>query len=219
MGKKKDSQSSEKDVSKIMEVKIGTQIWSALNLNTTNFSNGEPIANAKTLKQWEKATEKRTAAWCSYKNSEENAKKYGNLYNWYALNDARGLAPKGWRVPTSDDFNELYEFLRENGGNIIGKLKSKNSWISDDGYSTEEEVNGTDDYGFCALPGGFIQESGDFMDLGIKAFFWTSEETHKFNAKSLHILNGNANCEDNTTDIFQLNRKSDGLSIRLIKES
>jgi uncharacterized protein (TIGR02145 family) len=74
----------------------------------------------------EKGWKKRSTAWCYYENVPENVKEYGKLYNWFAVNDKRGLAPKGWNVPTYDEWFGLYEFL---GGGIIAgyKIKSNNS--------------------------------------------------------------------------------------------
>jgi uncharacterized protein (TIGR02145 family) len=52
-----------------------------------------------------------TGAWCYYENDAKNGVKYGKLYNWYAVNDARGLAPAGWHVPTDYEWEVLSTFL------------------------------------------------------------------------------------------------------------
>lgn len=126
-------------------VKIGAQIWMAENLNTDTFSNGEVIQQARTSEEWHMAGLKRQPAWCYYKNKQRYGAKYGKLYNWFALNDPRGLAPQGWRIPTEEDWKELGAHL---GGDTIAglKLKTKHGWKQNGGGSNESNFN--------AMPGG-----------------------------------------------------------------
>jgi len=86
---------------------IGDQVWMAANLNTDKFANGDQIPEAKSEKAWIEACTKKQAAWCYFENKSKNGKIYGKLYNWYAVNDPRGLAPKGWRIPTAEDVEKL----------------------------------------------------------------------------------------------------------------
>ncbi len=79
----------------------------ATNLNTDKFANGDPIPEAKSEKAWIDACEKKQAAWCYFENKSKNGEIYGQLYNWYAVNDPRDLAPKGWRIPTAEDVEKL----------------------------------------------------------------------------------------------------------------
>jgi len=81
-------------------VVIGSQTWMAENLNVSHFLNGDPIPHVQTNEEWLKAAENRRPAWCYYNNDPVNGKKYGKLYNWFAVNDSRGLAPPGWHIPT-----------------------------------------------------------------------------------------------------------------------
>ena len=116
----------------IKQVKIGTQTWMGQNLNVDRFRNGDPIPEAKTNEEWQKAIENKQPAWCYYGNSVANGVKYGKLYNWFAVNDPRGLAPAGWHVPTKDEWFILINYL--GGYKIAGtKLKSTSGYIS---YST-----------------------------------------------------------------------------------
>jgi len=80
-------------------VNIGTQTWMAKNLNVSIFANGDPIPEVKTNEEWKKAAEEKKPAWCYYENDPANGAIYGKLYNWYAVSDPRGLAPKGWHIP------------------------------------------------------------------------------------------------------------------------
>ena len=116
----------------IKQVKIGTQTWMGQNLNVDRFRNGDPIPEAKTNEEWQKAIENQQPAWCYYGNSVANGVKYGKLYNWFAVNDSRGLAPSGWHVPTRDEWFVLINYL--GGYKVAGtKLKSTSGYTS---YST-----------------------------------------------------------------------------------
>jgi uncharacterized protein (TIGR02145 family) len=95
----------------IKEIKVGNQIWMAENLNVVNFSNGNPIPQAQSDEEWVKACEEGRPAWCyfysEYNNHENAEEEYGILYNWYAVIDPRGLAPKGWHTPTLEEWVQL----------------------------------------------------------------------------------------------------------------
>jgi hypothetical protein len=88
-------------------VTIGTQEWMTKNLDVSTFRNGDPIPEAKTNEEWKKAGEVGQPAWCYYDNDPANGANYGKLYNWYAVNDSRGLAPEGYRIPSFIDFDKL----------------------------------------------------------------------------------------------------------------
>ncbi len=109
------------------EVKIGKQVWMIKNLDVDTFRNGDAIPEAKTDEEWVRAGEESKPAWCYYENDPKNGKKYGKLYNWYAVVDPRGLAPKGWHIPSDAEWSSLINYL---GGNEIAgkKMKSKHGW-------------------------------------------------------------------------------------------
>jgi len=77
--------------------------WMEENLNTDVYRNGDSIPEVKDPEEWKKL---KTGAWCYYNNDAENGKKYGRLYNWYAITDPRGLTPKGWHIPSKNEFEE-----------------------------------------------------------------------------------------------------------------
>ncbi|HPQ35198.1 MAG TPA: fibrobacter succinogenes major paralogous domain-containing protein [Tenuifilaceae bacterium] len=149
-------------------VKIGKQVWMAKNLDVAHFRNGDPILHAKTNKEWKAADEQGKPAWCYYNNAnKKNGEKYGKLYNWYAVNDPRGLAPEGWHVPTDEEWQELIDFA--GGEDDAGtKLKAKSGW--------DANGNGTDEYGFSALPGGYREDDGEFYNIGYSGYWWSSTE-------------------------------------------
>jgi len=139
--------------------------WASKNLDVDHFRNGDKIPEAKTLSYFQLAGESETPAWCYYDNSPVNGKVYGKLYNWYAVNDPRGLAPKGYHIPTNDEWTDLENLLGEDAGL---KLKSKNGW--------DESGNGIDLIGFNALPGGYKQDGGFFDGIGAYSFFWSATQ-------------------------------------------
>jgi len=103
---------------KAKDVKIGTQIWSNKNLDVSTYRNGDPIPEVQDKTAWANLT---TGAWCFG--------EYGKLYNWYAVNDPRGLAPNGYHIPTDAEWTILTDYL---GGEKIAckKMKSTNGWPS-----------------------------------------------------------------------------------------
>ena len=158
-------------------VKIGDQVWMVENLKVTRYRNGDPIPNVTDNSEGANLT---TGARCAYNNDNNNVATYGLLYNWHAVNDARGLAPAGWRVPTDADWKELEMFLGMSqseaddtgyrGSDEGGKLKEAGTthWASPNTGATNES-------GFAALPGGYRNsESGSFRDLGLFGYWWSS---------------------------------------------
>ena len=77
------------------------------NLDVREFRNLDPIMEAKTDEEWIRAGEQGIPAWCYYDNDSANNELYGKLYNWHAVNDKRGLAPEGYRVPTIKELDDL----------------------------------------------------------------------------------------------------------------
>lgn len=176
-------------------VVIGTQTWMAENLNVDRFKNGDQIPEAKTNDEWKKASENKQPAWCYLFNDPSNGQKFGKLYNWYAVNDPRGLAPEGYYIPTSHDWFLFEEYLGEDVSKLI---KSKYGWDSYgcqecDGKSDELKINcssckgepknstrpfsgnGTNSSGFNALPGSLRWSDGDFfLKTGMTGQWWTS---------------------------------------------
>ena len=168
-------------------IKIGNQEWMTINLDVDRFRNGDLIHQIKSDKEWENAGENGQPAWCYYDNDPENGKKYGKLYNWFAVNDPRGLAPEGWHVPSDEEWTILVEFL---GGNDIAvhKMKSVGSWEDwEDEVGEFQNGNGDNSSGFNGLPGGFRFSHGSFFNIRNFAFFWSATE-YEFNTAWLRFL-------------------------------
>ncbi|MBM3421810.1 MAG: fibrobacter succinogenes major paralogous domain-containing protein [Chlorobi bacterium] len=152
-------------------VSIGNRIWTAENLNVTRYRNGDPIPEVRDPEEWSKL---KTGAWCRYENSEDNGKTYGRLYNWYAVNDPRGLAPEGWRVATDEDWAALSEAL--GGDNVAGgRIKAARLWQQSDSEAGKS--------GFELLPAGARRDTdGAFVLQGEYSRLWSSTETDSIRA-------------------------------------
>jgi uncharacterized protein (TIGR02145 family) len=155
----------------IKEVKIGDQIWMAENLNVDKFKNGDAIPEAKTKEEWKAANKSEQPAWCYHSNISSNGTKYGKLYNWYAVNDPRGLAPEGWHIPSKSEFSKLSNYLYD----FVGKkLKSKSGWRTED--LLQNSGDGSNAVGFNGLPAGDRDFSGAWGAIGNSANWWTTSE-------------------------------------------
>ena len=180
------------------DVKIGEQTWMVTNLNVTNFRNGDSIPQARTVDEWNLARQNQTPAWCNY--NDEDSK----WYNWYAVNDPRGLAPEGWHIPSDAEWTQLVEFLG-GGKSAIAKLKSTDRW-------DPKEV-GTNESGFSAKPDGAFDGTWEFScGIGVLAEWWTSTEASPENAWSWSISS------DSTINHSSKSTKDRGISVRCIKD-
>jgi uncharacterized protein (TIGR02145 family) len=151
----------------IASVIIGKQEWMTKNLNVDKFLNGDTIPHAKTAEEWTQAAYNREPAFCYYNNDPANGEKYGKLYNWYAVNDPRGLAPKGWHIPSDTEWTQLTDYL--GGEDAAGsKMKSASGW--------KDNGNGLNSSGFSGLPGGSRDYEGTFEDVYICGCWWSSTE-------------------------------------------
>lgn len=182
-----------------ISVKIGSQVWTAKDLAVTHYRNGDPIPYVTDLAAWSNLT---TGAYCIFSNSIY----YGYLYNWYAVNDPRGLAPVGSHVPTDADWTTLTNYL---GGESVagGKLKCDIYhfwWDPNTGANNES--------GFYAIAGGYRNSSGVFRNAGYNGYWWTATQVATDTAK-YRCLSYNSNAV--------LNLGSDirwGFSVRCLKD-
>jgi uncharacterized protein (TIGR02145 family) len=197
-------------------IKIGNQEWMTRNLDVDRFRNGDFIPHIESDKEWEKAGEKAQPAWCYYDNNPENGNKYGKLYNWYAVNDSRGLAPEGWHVPSDDEWTSLVEYL--NGKDIAGhKMKSFEGWEEwEDNYG-EIHGNGDNSSGFNAFPGGYRSDDDSFNLVRSTAFFWSATENDGSNAWNRYLSHGNGIVRRGIYGNYDLN-KSVGASVRCLRD-
>jgi uncharacterized protein (TIGR02145 family) len=136
------------------------------NLNVSTFRNGDPIPEVKSDEEWKRAGENQQPAWCYYNNDPANGAKYGKLYNWFAVNDPRGLAPTGYHIPSDQEWTALTTYL---GDTLAGTaMKSTNGWNEND--------NGTNSSGFSGFPGGHRAAFGLDVFIGLDGYWWSSTE-------------------------------------------
>jgi uncharacterized protein (TIGR02145 family) len=160
------------------EIVIGTQTWMCKNLDVSTYRNGDTIPQVTDSLAW---TNLKTGAWCYYNNDPAMGAIYGKLYNWYAVNDPRGLMPAGWHIPSYEEWKALYSYL---GGGLHagGKLKEVGTahWLSPNDGATDE-------VGFTALPGGERLSNGTFELIGAYGFWWSSTKNYNIYAWYMYL--------------------------------
>jgi uncharacterized protein (TIGR02145 family) len=178
-----------RDDKKYPVIKIGGKTWMAENLNYNTYQN---YNNGKTAGY----------DWC-YKDNESNCAKYGRLYDW---NTAQSACPAGWHLPSRKEWGLLAVIAGGtgtfgDGGNAGTKLKSRSGWSG---------WNGTDDYGFSALPGGGRNTDGSFLNAGYGGYWWTATENGSGDAYGRYMY-------DDSDRVSEGNRgKDNGFSVRCV---
>ena len=182
-------------------VKIGNQVWMAENLNLDHYRNGDPIPEVKDAEKWSQLN---SGAWCYYNNDIANGKVYGKLYNWYAVNDERGLCPNGWHVPSDDELIVLENYL---GGDEVagGKMKSSTGWNA-------PNTGATNSSGFTGLPGGYRSYDGTYYGVGANGIWWSSTEGDSTSAWYRKLSYSLSDVYRNYTS------KQNGFSVRCVRD-
>jgi uncharacterized protein (TIGR02145 family) len=162
---------SDIDLNTYNTVTIGSQCWITENLKTSRYRNGDLIPIVTGNSDWSGL---RTGGRSWYNNDSTTYENpYGNLYNWYAVADSRGLCPEGWDVPSLDDWNTLISSL--GGTNVAsGKMKSTGTDYWNNPNAASNESN------FSAFPGGYRVHDGSFLQINQSAWFWTSSVNGSF---------------------------------------
>jgi uncharacterized protein (TIGR02145 family) len=150
------------------QVRIGTQVWMKKNLDVTHYRNGDRIPKVEDPTKWAGLHK---GAWCWYNNDSAIGAVYGRLYNWYAVNDPRGLAPTGWHIPSIGEWDTLSTYLGDNAG---GQLKDTGTIEAGTGLWYAPNFHATNKTRFTALPAGYRYDSGRFGGIGYFAEWWTS---------------------------------------------
>lgn len=202
-------------------VTIRAQVWMSENLKTDTFRNGDLILHAQSSEEWINAGKNKQPAWCYYQSyvsdclvTDEDKRKYGKLYNWYAFKDARGLAPVGWHIPSKEEWVKLVDYLGDSKKAAI-KMRLAKEWSWSD--------KGTNSSGFNALPGGY---RNDYYFIGFKILsaWWCSNEEgtdlkYPVNASIDYYHRTNHYYFDFGRDgINSHYQYQDGLSVRCIKD-
>jgi uncharacterized protein (TIGR02145 family) len=173
-------------------VTIGTQTWMTSNLRVTHYRDGSSITNVTDDTTWDGF---KTGAWCDMSNSAANGTIYGHLYNWYAVNDSRNIAPLGWHVPTITEWTTLITYL--GGGSLAGVKLTE--------------------LGFSPLKGGCRGYLGSFVLLGFSGSWWsaTRDAQDASGAWDISIGSGGVNKMNIESDMAM----RQGESVRCIRDN
>jgi len=183
---------------------IGNQEWMAENLRVTHFQDGSKVPIVLNNNSWSNLT---SAAMCWYDNdSLIKGQVYGALYNWYAIIDSRKLCPKGWHIPTDQEWTILADYLGDIH-TVGGKMKEAGTqhWY-------EASPGADNSSGFTALPAGLRNLYGISTALGSNAFFWTSTNKDATTSWVRAIGYGSDKL------FVDASPKNNGLSVRCIKD-
>ena len=204
-------------------VQIGEQVWMRTNLRTRHFRDGSEINNGYYYNAPHCFSPEFLPSadfgdsYCHFWNNNEK-KVYGLLYNWYAVDDQRGLCPEGWHVPSDVEWNQLEEYVESqwcyNDYSVAKALASQYGWVSsnewcDPGYHPEKN-NAS---GFGAVPAGRCRRSS-FLGAGYNAHFWSATQYSGGYAYYRGLDNGNAYVSRGDYDLDKYN----GFSVRCLRD-
>lgn len=183
---------------------ICCDLWMTENLDVSTYSNGDPIPKVTDAATWAGLT---TGAYCYYDNdSTTYAAAYGKLYNWYAVNDSRGLAPLGWHIPTDFEWTTL--------GACLGGVGVAGGHMKETGTThwTTPNTGATNHSGFTGLPGGRRNDAGAFTAVGNNGYWWSYTDISTDSAWN-RLLNYNNDNLDSSND-----NKRFGFSVRCLRD-
>ncbi len=201
-------------------VRIGNQVWTVENLRTAKLNEGTPIPLVVDNTTWETLT---SPAYCYYNNTTnaDSITKFGALYNWHAVSTGK-LAPTGWHVPDSSDWNELSNYLIANGynwdetisGNKIGKsMAAKTDWLSaGEQGDVGNDLSSNNSSGFSALPGGYRTDQGSSTYIGYYGYWWSTTKIDTSFIYGFHLYFDYYSLVRSTYD------KESGFSVRLVRD-
>jgi len=201
-------------------IQIGEQLWMAENLKVTHYRDGSEIQYVQSESSepdvWENLS---TGAYSYYEDDPSNLNTYGNLYNWYTVDDSRGLCMEGWHVPSDEEWTDLITYLDVDAGPDVygtqsyiagGKMKEEglDHWYSPNTGATNES-------GFTAFPAGIrygFYGNGSYVNMGHSGYFWSSSELYGSYAWHRRLISLNSSV--GRYDYF----KQTGFSIRCLRD-
>jgi uncharacterized protein (TIGR02145 family) len=193
-------------------VEIGGQCWFAENLKVDHYRNGDSIPVITNSSLWSTTS---TGACIDYNLVAQNSELYGKLYNWFVVNDSRGICPVGWHVPSDCDWMYLENFLGMSltsqlsngfrGSNQGGQLKQVANW-------SVPNVGATNSTAFQAVPGGYRSFNGLFLNQGELTFWWTSTQSDTYFSIYRRLSNSSASISRGSFN------KRLGFSLRCVRD-
>ena len=186
-------------------VRIGDQCWFAENLRTEEYNNGDMIPANLSDSEWGSTPSGAVAAYDeAFTETLETPYEvtFGLLYNWYAVDDARGLCPSGWHVPTDGEWTAMMNFLGITS--VAWKMKAKLGWA--------KRGNGSNTSGFSGLPGGYRFNLGSFGGAGSEGYWWSSSMSYP-SAWSRFLITSSRDIGRNNDDLRY------GFSVRCVRDA
>jgi uncharacterized protein (TIGR02145 family) len=195
-------------------ITIGNQIWMAKNLDVDHYRNGDFIPQVTNAVEWINLT---TDAWSYYEFDSAMGAIYGKLYNWYAVNDPRRLAPTGWHVPSDPEWKilELYLGMKQTQADTVAwRGMDEGGKLKETGTSHWQIYNSgaTNESGFSALPGGYHSHDGP-SSISSDGYWWTSTEKFTNYPWYRSLRNYYSNI------LRSYESKGNGFSVRCIKDN
>jgi uncharacterized protein (TIGR02145 family) len=190
-------------------VTIGSQCWMQENLKVSKYRDGTVIPQVTDPTEWANLT---TGAYFYVLSQCNGQQTYEKFYNWYAVNDPRGLAPEGWHIPNNTEWNTLTTFLG-GGYNAANAMKNIN-WTHDTPFHLNHDgiFPMTNSSGFTALQRGVMNSNGTFYE-NCSGIWWSSIEGNVVNANSFSMFHGWSDPLYNGT-----RDKRFGLTVRCVKD-
>jgi len=191
-------------------VMIEDQCWMAENLKTERYRNGDTIPTGLSNAAWEATT---SGAAAVFDEIPANKATYGLLYNWYAVNDVRGICPDGWKVPSEEEWKTLTDTLGGTGS-AGGAMKTTGTYVTGTGLWTNPNFGATNSSGFSGLPVGLRLPNGNFGSFSHYGNWWTATESEfsTDNAWRRALYHGDRTVYRNHV------KKEVGFSVRCLKE-
>lgn len=208
-------------------VKVGAQVWMRENLRTALATDGTPLLTGLSKDKWQDL--KKEPAVCYYNNEEASRTKQGGLYNWHAVVGERGLAPKGWLVPSVAHWEDLMKYLDPKGAMTYDDevaslsaeggalIKSVDLWKSPPAGGGKQVLSGTNASMLDLKPFGSTSTSKYFdgySGLGHQAYFWTTNQSEMEEKKAMFIR---LFWDSNTVNCY-FDDKFYGYSVRCLAE-
>lgn len=198
---------------------IGNQTWMVENLKANHYRNGDEIPNIQIDSIWISTN---IGAWCYYNNDTLNDSKYGKLYNYFAIEDARNIAPMGWHVPTCDEWSTLEDYLtivsfklNEKDSEIViaNLIAAPTDWAKcPESGSVGNQRTQKNQTGFYGLPSGYRSQNGPFKGISKSGHWWCVNFSN-----NMLVLSHNLFYDTNALE-SSLGFKWRGLSVRCIKD-
>ncbi|NBW43951.1 MAG: hypothetical protein EBR29_09105 [Sphingobacteriia bacterium] len=200
-------------------VQIGNQCWTQSNLKTSRYRNGDTIPTGLSNSDWWSTQFTNLGAYQINYNIAHYDSIYGKLYNHYAVTDNRGICPTGWHVPSKSEFDILVYTLEPGidtsfvgwSGSLVGGMLKSTALSPTIGGWLQPNTGANNLSGFLAIPSGFADMNGGFLDEGSTTSWWTSTDVLTYNAWYRGLSHNRSSIDSNNSN------RTHGLPVRCLK--